>query len=148
MTTIAYCKGVLAGDGRETMSGTDSSHVITDRDVKVFRLKDGRLFGGANASEDIARLYQALVKKNPLPKLDDVNGILIDLRGLVWLYEGRIWQRLRVYHYAIGTGSGFAIGAMDAGASAIEAVKIGIKRDPFSGGKITSVRLPKYSRRG
>jgi hypothetical protein len=142
MTTIAYRDGVLASDSRETICGNDeTAMVVDDNSVKVFKLRDGRLYGGAQASEDIVRLYEALKAGAPLPKLDDVVGMLIDKRGRIWLYEGNIWQRITLRYYAIGTGAPFAMGAMDAGATAIEAARIGARRDPYSGGKVRHVRL-------
>jgi hypothetical protein len=143
MTTIAYRAGVLAGDGRETMQNDEhtSWYKLTDKCVKVFKLKDGRLFGGAHGSEDIVRLHQALIKNQPPPKLEDIAGLLVDLRGRVWLYEGNIWQPVKQKYYAIGSGGEFALAAMDAGAGAVEAVRIAIGRDLWSGGKVTYVRL-------
>lgn len=133
---------MLVGDGRETIHG-DGESCMTHRDdcIKVFKLPDGRLFGGSRGSEAITRLQHALINNHPPPKLDDINGLLIDLRGKLWIYEGNIWQKVEAKYYAIGSGSVFATAAMDAGASAIKAVRIGIKRDPYSGGKITTVRL-------
>jgi hypothetical protein len=143
MTTIAYRDGVLAGDGRVTIQNDEhaSPMVVTDSDVKVWKLPDGRLFGAAHGSEDIERLRRALVKGSKPPKLDDVAGLLIDRTGRAWLYEGRIWQPVNAPYYAVGTGSIFAMGAMDAGALAVEACAIGARRDPYSGGTITSVCL-------
>ena len=144
MTTIAYRNGVLAGDGRETqIADGESALVIRDTDVKVFKLKDGRLFGAAKTSEDILRLHNSLKNGTALPKLDDVAAILVDLKRRIWFCEGRIWQRAPYKFFAIGSGGGFALAAMDAGATAIEAVRVGIKRDPYSGGKVTYVRLPR-----
>ncbi len=132
----------MAGDGRETACADgESTVVLRDNDVKVWRLPDGRLFGAACSSEDIERLRLALVNKQPPPKLEEINGLLVDLKGHMWLYEGNIWQRIWGKYFAIGSGSVFALGAMDAGASAVEAVRIGKKRDPYSGGKITSLKL-------
>ena len=75
MTTIAYRNGVMAGDGRETqIAEGESALIIRDTDRKVFRLKDGRLFGAAKTSEDILRLYNSLKNGTPLPKLEDVNA--------------------------------------------------------------------------
>lgn len=143
MTTIAYRNGVLAGDGRETCQNDDQSSftILDDKSRKVFKLKNGCLFGGAHGSEDILRLQHALVKGKKPPPLDDVAGLLIDPDGRIWLYEGHIWQRVRKKYYAIGSGSLFAFAAMDAGADALLATKIGANRDPYSGGKIRSVRL-------
>lgn len=135
----------MAGDGRETAGiGTDSSaYVVRDDCPKVFKLTDGRLYGGAHASESIIRLQNALEAGEQPPQLSDIAGLMIDTRGRMWLYEGNIWQRLNGKYYAIGSGAFAALCAMDAGATAIEAVRIGIRRDVFSGGKLTSVRLGK-----
>jgi hypothetical protein len=142
MTTICYRAGVLAGDGRETiLEDRESSYVDNDTSIKVFKLKDGRLFGASKTSEACLRLHEALIKGHPAPKLEDINGLLIDRKGRIWFFEGFMWTRLKKRYYAIGSGARFALPAMDAGATAIEACKIGIKRDPYSGGKVTAVRL-------
>jgi hypothetical protein len=143
MTTIAYRDGVLAGDGRETNQNDEHSswYMVRDDCVKVFKLKDGSLFGGAHGSEDIERLYISLMKGQPPPKLEDIAGLRIDTKRRIWVYEGNIWQRVKLPFYAVGSGAEFALSAMDAGAGAVKAVKVGINRDLWSGGKITAVRL-------
>lgn len=144
MTTIVYRDGVMAGDGRETIiEERESSYVDNDDSVKVFRLKDGRLFGAAKTSENIYRLHESLIKGFAPPKMEDVNGLLIDLRGRIWFFEGVTWRQVKQKYYAIGSGARFALPALDAGATAVQACKIGIKRDPYSGGKVTVVKLRK-----
>ena len=135
----------MAGDGRETHCGGEDESAIIIRDdcVKVHKLPDGSLFGGAHNSEDIERLFKALKLKQALPKLENIAGLRVDLKRRIWLYEGTIWQHIKGF-YAIGSGAPFALAAMDAGAGAFEAVRIGIKRDPYSGGKITQVRLNRF----
>jgi hypothetical protein len=44
---------------------------------------------------------------------------------------------------ALGSGREFALGAMDAGASAIEAVRISSKRDIYTGGRIHAYNIEK-----
>ena len=150
MTTIAYRGGVMAGDGRETSCEKgESTFVIRDDCVKVFRLPDGRLFGGSRTSEDIARLHDALLEsckagandRWPSPKLEDINAICVDTDGAIRVYEGRRWELVELPYYAVGSGARAALPAMDAGADAVGAVLIGTKRDPFSGGKITELKL-------
>lgn len=144
MTTIAYRDGVLAGDGRETNQNDDKSSwvIIRDNCVKVWKLPDGGLFGAAHGSECIERLRVALENGHPAPKLDDVAGLLVKPNGTLWLYEGTIWQPLTGFkYYAVGSGSIHAWTALDAGCSAREAVRLAMKRDMFSGGKIATVRL-------
>jgi ATP-dependent protease HslVU (ClpYQ) peptidase subunit len=43
--------------------------------------------------------------------------------------------------FAIGSGMDFALGAMDAGKSPAEAVEIACRRDPHSGGEVTSLSI-------
>lgn len=143
MTTIAYRAGIMAGDGRETIQNDEHSSWYTLQNAcrKVIKLKDGSIFGGAHGSESIARLEDALRKGLHPPKLEDIAGLLVDPKGRMWLYEGNVWQRVKGRYYAVGSGSIIAFAAMDAGATAIEAVTIAARRDPFSGGKVTAVRL-------
>ncbi len=142
MTTIAYRDGIIAGDGRETdVDNKDCTFVLRDNLVKVHRLKDGRLFGSAGGSEEGIRLLIALQNNQPMPKLEEIAGLLIDTKGKIWVYEGHLWQPAYEKYYAVGTGACMAFAAMDAGASAVKAVTIAKNRDPFSGGKVTSLKL-------
>ena len=142
MTTIAYRDGIMVADGRETyIEEHESSYIIGDEDVKICRLPNGNLFGGSKTSEDIERLKFAMLNKRPLPKLDDVYAIMVDKKRKIWIYEGRIWQQVDSKFFAVGSGARFAIPAMMAGASALKAVKIACSLDPFSGGKITVLRI-------
>ena len=150
MTTIVYRDGVMAGDGTETSIGEDESPMILTRTcVKVWKLPSGELFGASRGSEDCERLRHALIKGLPAPKLDDVNALRVDLQGRIWLYEGNIWQRVgqRDGFYAVGCGALFAFPLLKAGLGAIEACKIAKECDPFSGGKLTSVRLKGWKRK-
>lgn len=150
MTTIAYRDGVIAGDGRETSwEQGESTFIIRDDCVKVVRLPDGRLFGGSRTSEDIARLLDALIaacepesrNRWPNPSLDDINAIVVDTDGTIHVYEGTRWEKVDMPYYAVGSGARAAFPAMFAGADAKKAVEAGIRFDPFSGGKITTLKL-------
>lgn len=151
MTTIAYRAGVIAGDGRESYIEEDESAMVArDNCIKVHRLPDGRLFGGAKTSEEINILHDALIKscgwrrfwnRWPTPKLEDINAMVIDTDGAIYAYEGARWERIEEPYFAVGSGSRYAFPALDAGADALTAVQIGVKRDPFSGGLITSLGL-------
>lgn len=151
MTTIAYRNGILASDGRETMIETgESSYIVRDNCRKIWRLPDGRLFAAAKGSEDGLRLHAIMKKAKggwPTVKCEDINAIVIDLAGGIWFYEGNIWQSVKAPWIAIGSGSRVgAIPALMQGATAIEAVRIGIKCDPFSGGRVHSIALKKVRR--
>lgn len=138
MTTVVFRDGVLASDSRVTVNDM----VSTDKQTKVHRLRDGRLYGWAGSVEDAERLRISLRKGEAPPRLDNISALLIDGDGVIHLYEGNIWiEQKGEPYYAVGSGAPYALGAMDAGADAIAAAKIAIKRDVNSGGKVRSVKL-------
>lgn len=138
MTTIVYRDGILAGDSRVTVEDM----VSTDKATKVHRLRDGSLFGWAGGVEDAERLRLSLRKRQDPPKLECISALLIAPDGTISLYEGNIWiEQKGERYYAVGTGAPYALGAMDAGASAVDAAKIAVKRDINSGGKVKTVSL-------
>lgn len=143
MTTIAYKDGWLVSDSRET----SGERVDTDRCKKIYRLPDGSLYAGSGESAIIMHLYQELlkaarVKKKVLPniQLKGINAIVVANKKNVNYYEKGIWTSLD-YPFAIGTGSHYALAAMDNGASAEEAVRIACKRDIYSGGRLQKYRV-------
>lgn len=142
MTTIAVRGNIMASDSRETVCDDgETAYVVNNKCKKIWRVSSGRILGCAHGSEDGIRLMLALKKNQPPPKLDAVVGVLLNTDGSVELYEGNIWQKVSGDYYAVGSGALAALGAMDAGATAVEAVKIAIDRDPFSGGRLQVLKL-------
>jgi 20S proteasome alpha/beta subunit len=137
VTTIAYRDGVLAGDTRVCVGDS----VYTDRQRKVWRLRDGRLFGWAGAVEKAEIMRRHLLGKGEAPVDQNLSCIIVEPSGAIRMHEGAIWVKQAGPYVALGTGQTAALAAMDAGASAIEAVRIGIKRDANSGGRVMSVKL-------
>lgn len=137
MTTIVYRDGVLAGDTRVTVGDM----VVTNRKTKVHRLKDGRLFGWCGGVEHAEVLLRALRKNKALPEGNACDALLVTPDGTLWLRENVIWIKQKEPYYALGSGSPYAWGALDAGATAVEAVEIGINRDTNSGGRVKFVAL-------
>lgn len=143
MTTVAVRDGVLAFDGRVTADGT----IVSDSFKKGI-CKNGKLIGCAgNAAYITAFLEWAVnggeVPKNHDGKTENICGIVIDQKGRVTEYtEGMLPCDLgKKEFYAVGSGWHFAMGAMAAGASAIEAVKIAARFDTNTGGRIRSVEF-------
>lgn len=142
MTTIAYRDGWIVGEGRETVG----ERVDRDNCKKLYRLPNGSIFGGAGATHKCIALRQELIKRirsKPfvLPSLDfkGITALFVD--GLkCFFYEKGMWDEIKI-PYAIGSGAGFALAAMDAGASAEEAVRIACKRDIYSGGRIQKYKV-------
>lgn len=145
MTTIAWRDGVLAGDGRITIE----NDIVTDTQRKVSVI-GGYLFGWCGTVEQAEIMRRHLVKdKKGLPKLEGITCILVEPNGTPHIYEGNIWNKIsRKQYHAIGSGAVCALSAMDAGASAKEAVKIAIKRNVSTGGRVTSVSLKKGKKKG
>lgn len=141
MTTVAYRDGILAADGRVTTK----DFIESDNDRKIFRLTDGSLFGTSGDYAGGLQMYRLLFASSKLKK-PNLPSISAKIRALlinndIWYYEGGVWEKRKDDYLAIGTGGKFALAAMDAGATAKEAVRVGIKRDIYSGGKLRWLEL-------
>ena len=142
MTTIAYRAGVLASDGRSTSGGV----IDDDKAKKIWRLKDGSLFGASGSYVPGLRLLFLLQeavksKKFILPTMFlKCNGLLIYKKEMFYFERG-LWEKLTRPYYAIGSGGPYARTAMDFGADAKEAVKAGISRDIYSGGRVQILKV-------
>lgn len=139
MTAIACRDGELATDSRITAG----SMVVSDKRTKVHRLRDGSLVAWAGSVQDAELLLRAMRKttKEKHPKLEDISALHLRVDGTLWEYEGEAWVKQDPGYYATGSGAPYALAAMDAGASARDAVKIAIKRDANSGGRVQSLKL-------
>jgi ATP-dependent protease HslVU (ClpYQ) peptidase subunit len=147
VTTIAYRAGVLAGDTLITEGDTK----LPEHGRKVFRLRDGRLFGSSGNAEDGMILLDSVRKGEPTPlfKGGTVKALLVETDGTLKCYEGRRWTRVAGVEYAaLGNGAHYALGAMAAGATAVQAVRAGMKHDTHSGGRVQYLNLEKRKRRG
>ena len=117
LTTIAYRAGVLAGD---TLI-TEGEMKLSERGRKVFRLRDGRLFASSGRVEEGLMLLDALRNGEPTPRCTGVRALLVHPNGKLEGYEGKRWSRIVGAEYAaLGSGSPYALGAMAAGATAIQ----------------------------
>jgi 20S proteasome alpha/beta subunit len=139
VTTIAFRDGELATDSRITAGDM----IVSDKRTKVHRLRDGSLMAWAGAVQDAELLLRAMRKTSnaPHPKLQDISALHLRVDGSLWEYEGEAWVKQDPGYYATGSGSPYAFAAMDAGATAKEAIRIAIKRDANSGGKVQSLKL-------
>lgn len=140
MTTIATDGYSMAGDGRSTRGDAISGG---DR-KKVYKLSDGSLIGAAGRTRDAERAIRALTA-NPA-KPEEVRGDYTLMRlypdGSIWVHEDTLTAPIKVQPpFAIGSGWTPALGAMMAGATSREAVKIASKIDVHTGGKITSYSI-------
>lgn len=155
MTTIAVKDGIMVGDGRCSLGST----VIKDDIVKVFWINN-HLMGGAGRARSISTFADWLQKHTDYTIVNQEVGDLVTLippvlqddeeftalvltpDKQVLMYDGNVALNLgNDVAASIGSGSVFSLAAMDAGASAEEAVRIAMKRDVYSGGEITVVQL-------
>lgn len=149
MTTIAWDGTTLAADRCSWSSGARR------RVRKVFKVKaaDGRRFlvafagDGCFAIAVLAWMRGQRERPDPLAflKPDDLGSqcaLVIDERGRVWQLGNSLWySRMQERIYAYGGGQDFAWGALEAGASARQAVEIAIKRSDYAGLGVDTVRL-------
>lgn len=141
MTTIAYRDGVLAADSLVTLGET----ALPGATKKITRLPSGDLFGFCGALADGMMLLKALLdEEEDLPTWrGGTTGVLIEKKtGRISVYEGHgpfIYEPARFG--AWGSGMEFALGALAAGASAEQAVKIATKFDINSRGPVRALKL-------
>lgn len=148
MTTIAYKDGIIAYDSR-TIRG---DYILTDNVNKKRETEENFYF--MSGSVDEFKAFIELYEKNiqPTHKLD-VCAFIVS-RCEKRIYYAACWETnegLFLIHktevdcaQAIGSGTSFAMTAMDCGKSAIEAVKTAMIRDPKTGGEVHSFALVEY----
>ena len=143
MTTIALDgNGMVACDSRVT----EGSTIVDDSANKHF-VKSGIHFWLAGRDADADTLIAAVDGQVRDDYPDEISVYAIILKDGEFYTagiakdEGYFWQRERQgNHIAIGSGAAHALTAMDMGADAKQAVKMAIKRDTFSGGKVRTFK--------
>lgn len=145
MTTIAVKDNIIAYDSRMVEEGT----IYSDNYQKMKQVEGYTIFG-AGSLTGIAAITKAV-----LTEQYNCEESEMDNYSCIWIAKGGDLQRAFFskrgtlviepqdpnIHWAMGSGADFAIGAMDAGASAREAVKIASQRDVGTGGKIRTWKL-------
>lgn len=150
MTTIAYRDGVLASDSRATWDDYTKSDCIKMWKLvsKVEPVKGPVLFGGAGD------LYAALLFKDWLerggePNLHDrgvesdgdFDALIVHATGIYGANRYCRLERITEPYWAHGSGRQAALAAMHCGKSAMDAVRMAARIDPFTGGRVVSMRL-------
>lgn len=136
MTTIAFKDGIIAVDGMACCGD-----VVYDLNANKFYERNGTLFWLSSQSNE-EEFIDAFIGGNKV----SVDGICC---GFVRLPSGQLmcavtheengvvsWKHDTDMPWAYGCGDQFAIGAMDAGASAEEAIHVASKRSVGTGGTI------------
>lgn len=151
MTTVAWDGKTLAADRRVTYGSVP----LVRR--KVFRIcgPDGRRYLLGFSGQDYALallLFWMRHPHSPPPKIlhdDHINALLVNERNQIFAMSNTalVWCPIRASFYGIGSGGDHAEGAMAAGATAREAVRIAMRFDVHSGGGVDSISFEGRSRR-
>ena len=145
MTTIAYKDGVIAYDSRQTRSGS----IVSD-DCQKLTVVDGVSFFISGAVCDEKALIAAYFG-TPSPVPVECSGYVVDGGRLQMVgHDDKtgVWRQDLdpANPDAIGSGSAYALAAMDMGASAEEAVRAAMKRDIYTGGKVRTMRIDQHGK--
>ena len=140
MTAIAYRNGVIAGDSR-AVTGTGVKYV--DRG-KVWKAR-GHLFGASgNAVPDNGDMVEWFFSENrgSMPKCSFSLIVVTPTGAKVLLGSDGGLRKLDDFSFfSVGAGSEVCFGAMEAGATAAQAVAAAIKWHPQCGGYVITRRL-------
>lgn len=111
--------------------------------TKIQRIK-GSLYGGAGNLEQILKMFEWF--KNPDMKPDwkfqpEFEILQLSTEGLfVWGSE-MIAIPVGMPYYSIGSGSHYALGALECGAPPQEAIRVAHKFDPYTGRELQVHKL-------
>lgn len=137
MTTIIadVREGVVVAD---RLMSSDGGNVPLNKLYKITRgVYSGGVYGGSGPVSALVAVAMHLNQEKtldlPLQDDDYFEGLVLYAGGLVTFEKCLTPVYIDVPYYATGSGASWAIGAMDAGASVIEALKIACSRDPHSG---------------
>lgn len=134
MTVIACKDGVMAAD-----TGIWQGLLVCGYASKIVRLPDGGLFAacGAHAAAVLCAEWLAGEREKPEPEEEGSFGALMLSPNGIWHVD----YKLRIYKSpsaiaAEGSHTEFLLGAMYAGASAEEAVRLAIKHGDCAAGEV------------
>lgn len=142
MTTIAWDGHTLAAESLITEGSMRVGYMN-----KIIRLNNGGYVAGAGLTHVSQMVADWMNGKREAPsekELKDSIIFYIDSMGKAWIYDQTVSAAMPAQKKdACGSGSAFARVALEMGATAEEAVKIAMKFDTFSGGKINKVVIEK-----
>jgi hypothetical protein len=137
MTTIAWDGTTLAGDTLGVIGETVKIMVH-----KLFRLADGRLYGGTGEWQEVLAVRDWLTHGGEKPHLEDFAGIVIDKIMRCWrLEETLIFLPILEPTHAIGSGRDFALAAMALGCTATDAVLLAAQFDVWTNTEVETLCL-------
>lgn len=100
--------------------------------------------GDGSYTELVLRWMHGGSHPGAYPNTDNVSiGVVIDEKRRVWRLDAQklCYSRVLERVHASGGGQDFAIGALEAGATAVQAIRIAIKRSDLAGLGVDWVRF-------
>lgn len=140
MTTIAYKDGVIAYDTRQTRC----DRIVSDECQKMTVVDGVSFFLSGAVCDEKALIAACFGTPSPVPV--ECSGYAVDDGKLLLIgHDDKtgIWRQDLAPSNAdaIGSGSPYALAAMDLGASAEDAVRAAMKRDIYTGGNVVTFRV-------
>lgn len=138
MTTIAWDGMVLAGDTLSIMGDN-----LKQSAQKIYRLPDGRMYGGCGDLQDVLAVHAWLVTGGCKPPIDqNFSALVIDTLGNCAKLENRlIMMPVHAPYIALGSGRDFAIAAMALSQCAEDAVRLAAQFDVWTGDVVETLSL-------
>ena len=140
MTTLAYHKptNTIAYDSRTTAG----SMIVSDKSQKAHKVGDITFIMCGSRSDEEALINSHLNGGQRIHL--DCNALVID-KGLVYKIgqteDDGLWSNILTDSFSLGSGSEWAIAAMDHGKNAREAVKYAMTRDTGTGGRVRVINI-------
>ena len=141
MTTIAYDGKTLCADRQCTINNSRTVEV-----TKIFTLEHNDCFQAIGFSGNIDALSKVIKKLDNNNyeferEADDFTALLIDHAGTPWIIEKEGEVLAVDIPWAIGSGSGYAHGAMLGGCTAMKALQIASILDVQTGLGIDEIKI-------
>ena len=136
MTTIVCNREGMCADKRVT-GGT------MFKTSKIHRVNGG-LIGYCGHIESALKFIEWRKNPDTKPEYEEKNWEALELTAdgrLLWWGAGLIPIEIEDEYYAVGSGSGYALGAMSMGATLQQAIKIAATYDPGTGPDVQSLKL-------
>lgn len=143
MTIIVYRDGIMAADSLVT--GDD---LRQGRSTKIIRTREGWLAGGSGTLAaatlflEWMRAGHKAGEMDTVGAADNLNAVAISPAGLIFSVDGcGVLSPIQDEFFAVGSGRTIAIGALEMGATAEQAVEVTIRRDVGCGPPIITLQL-------
>jgi hypothetical protein len=151
MTTIACNKYEIAGDLQYTDTNNNSKFKGSP---KVFRFEPHKdtypvcpyYVGFCGTAQDLIMIAEFFSMPDAFPKppknSKTLMGLVLTEKGDIFTFDSYDrWLPVKESFYAIGSGMGIASGAMAAGATPTEAIKIASKQDIYTGMGVKTYKI-------